>query len=131
MVENIEFDLTALGFNVQNTLVPSRTLYRVPTVLEIVKIQKKIVNKRGTLAKSLSLPSLSNPNQFTPSRLLPFAFNSYQNLQLFLTENKDQCNIYGACMCVSIWSVLWSLKPLQAKANPSLLLLFFVDQTFF
>ena len=32
MVENIEFDLTTLGFNVQNTLVPSRTLYRVPTV---------------------------------------------------------------------------------------------------
>ena len=32
MVENIEFDLTTLGFNVQNTLVPSRTLNRVPTV---------------------------------------------------------------------------------------------------
>ena len=32
MVEIIEFDLTTLGFNVQNTLVPSRTLNRVPTV---------------------------------------------------------------------------------------------------
>ena len=32
MVEILEFDLTTLGFNVQNTLVPSRTLNRVPTV---------------------------------------------------------------------------------------------------
>ena len=34
MVEILEFDLTTLGFNVQNTLVPSRTLNRVPTVFE-------------------------------------------------------------------------------------------------
>ena len=32
MVEILEFDLTTLGFNVQNTLVPWRTLNRVPTV---------------------------------------------------------------------------------------------------
>ena len=36
MVEILEFDLTTLGFNVQNTLVPSRTLNRVPTVYKIL-----------------------------------------------------------------------------------------------
>ena len=36
IVDFLEFDLTTLGFNVQNTLVPSRTLNRVPTVHVLV-----------------------------------------------------------------------------------------------
>ena len=43
MVENIEFDLTTLGFNVQNTLVPSRTLYRVPTVFAYVSADSRAI----------------------------------------------------------------------------------------
>ena len=46
MVEILEFDLTTLGFNVQNTLVPSRTLYRVPTV--VVQIFIWVLRSKGT-----------------------------------------------------------------------------------
>ena len=45
MVEILEFDLTTLGFNVQNTLVPSRTLNRVPTVCATIqRLQKRHKN---------------------------------------------------------------------------------------
>ena len=44
IVEIIEFDLTTLGFNVQNTLVPSRTLNRVPTVCLKINVKPKYHN---------------------------------------------------------------------------------------
>ena len=40
IVENLKFDLTTFGFNDQNSLVPSTSLYRVPAV-DIIHFKEK------------------------------------------------------------------------------------------
>ena len=60
IVEILEFDLTTLGFNVQNTLVPSRTLNRVPTVTTIT-VSTPAVN-------DLVLSGLVSEHTLTPSQ---------------------------------------------------------------
>ena len=48
----LKFDLTTLGFNVQNTLVPSRTLNWVPTVSFILE-QSQVCISNGLEARAL------------------------------------------------------------------------------